>query len=60
MGAEMKFKLVELYSRFSESIYEDCNLPIKATQIPLNVVEKIFNIDRDPYVVFLTPGLSLR
>lgn len=59
MGGEMKFKLSDLYNNFFESIFVDCNLPVKAGKLPFSIEEYLYKIENDPYVVYLTPGLSL-
>lgn len=55
----MKHTLIQLYNNFFESIFSECGISPKAGKLPINIVEKMFDIERDPYVVFLTPGLSL-
>lgn len=59
MGGEMKFKISDLYKKFIDSIFSDCGLPIKAGRLPINIQEQMFYVEREPYVVFLTPGLLL-
>lgn len=59
MGGEMKSILRDVYQTFFKSIFTSCDLPEKAGSHPLNVVESIYNIELDPFVVFLTPGLTL-
>lgn len=55
----MKYRLVDLYNSFFESIMIDCALPAKTGKLPVNIVENMFNIENDPYLVFLIPGFSL-
>lgn len=54
----MKHKLSDLYTDFVKSIYSDCGIPIKAGQLPI-IQKNMYYVERDPYVVFLTPGLLL-
>ncbi|KAG5872759.1 hypothetical protein JTB14_030154 [Gonioctena quinquepunctata] len=55
IGATLKTKLVDLYIKFQNGLFDDCHFTPKLGDLPVNI-NFIYGDIEEPYTVFMLPG----
>ncbi|CAG9829053.1 unnamed protein product [Diabrotica balteata] len=55
IGATLKYKLIDLYTKFQNSLFDDCDFVPGFGDLPVNI-NFIYGDGDEPYTVFMIPG----
>ncbi|XP_056637728.1 uncharacterized protein LOC130445863 [Diorhabda sublineata] len=55
IGATLKSKLVDLYTKFQNSVFDDCNFTAGFSDLPVKI-NFVYGDSEEPYTVFMIPG----